>query len=90
MQILCRIYSIIPGGYKPKNLRALKCKSTFNVGYFLVLMEYLHIQIPKQPNETQIESVNYYVYNPYMYIYCLCINPLTPKNHYSGFVIKLL
>ena len=41
MHILRRMYTFIPGGDKPKNLRALKYKSVLNAGYSCVLIKFL-------------------------------------------------
>ena len=37
------MYSLIPAGYKPKNLRASKYKKIPNTGYFHVLTEFFYV-----------------------------------------------
>ena len=70
------MYRFMPGGYKAKNLRASKYKSILNAGYFHVLTEFilLRIWIYKQSNEMRIESANYSVSNPYVYLLSMCIH----------------
>ena len=74
MHILCRMYSFIPVGYKPKNLIVSKYKCILNAGYFRVLTESFYIWIHKWPNEMGIESINYSAFNPYVYLLILLGN----------------
>ena len=62
--ILCRTYSFIPSGYKPKNLSIKVCCILLCANRIL-----LCVRIHKQPNKMRIEYINNSVSNPY--IYCL-------------------
>ena len=84
--MLSRTYSFIPGGYKLKKLRV--SQYILNAGYFPVLIELfsLCIQIDacEWPNKMRIESVNYSVSNPCVYLLSMSI-----ANHKQNSIVLM-